>query len=100
MSQHIYKTEYQGRPIEVQIGWDRPLQGFYMVIDWLDADDNEDEYLYSNLDDLTLPSTHPNELSCFLAQLSRLGIVVPQKMLQAVISDQQENAGNKIVYYD
>jgi hypothetical protein len=100
MSQHIYKTTHQDRPIEVLIGWDRPLQGFFMMIDWLDEENDSDEYLYSNLDDLNLQNSHPKELSYFLERLSVLGVVVPQKMLQEVLKDQRENAGNRTERYE
>ena len=101
MSQHIFTTAHKGRPIEIMIGWDRPLQGYFMVIEYTDgADDDDNPYLYSNLNDADLPSSHPKELSEFLARLKSLALAVPQKMLQEVLEDGRANVGNKQVHYN
>lgn len=36
------------------MGWDRPLQGYFMVITRQDAHEGEPERVYSNLDDAAL----------------------------------------------
>jgi hypothetical protein len=90
--------KHDGRPIQVLMGWDRPLRGFFLVVERLDAlSENESQYLYSNLDDMTLDCALPKELNHFLIRLASLRIVLPQNMLQAVLADQRENAGNKVV---
>lgn len=80
MTQHYYPTEHQGKPATILMGWDRPLQGFFMVIQ---ADDNKgDEYIYSNLEDPALIEFGglPPCLDHFLAQLQALGLSVPDVM--------------------
>ena len=102
MSRHFYKTTHEARPIEVLIGWDRPLQGFFMVIQWLDVadeDDDESEIVYSNLNDASLQPAWPSTLTPFIRQLETLNIAVPQKMLQSVLTDGESNVGNNDVHY-
>lgn len=89
MSQHEYISTYQGRPVRVLMGWDRPLQGFFMVID--ETQNLSDEYVYSNLEE-EVP--HPKSLEPFIQKLQELGIPVPEKMLQAVEEDGEKNEGN------
>lgn len=100
MSQHIYKTVHSGRPVQVLMGWDRPLQGFFLVIEYLDKALYENNYLYSNIDDMSLDCALPKALRPFLDRLATFGISVPQPMLQQVLADQAANAGNKLVNHN
>ncbi|HRG61627.1 MAG TPA: hypothetical protein PLP75_01270 [Burkholderiales bacterium] len=43
MSQYHYMLVHEGKNTEVFMGWDRPLQGFFLVID-----QGGDEPLWSN----------------------------------------------------
>ncbi len=61
MSRHEYRTEYRGRPVCVVAGWDRPLQGCYMFIEYLDPATGS--MPYSNLDD---EDSHPASFEKFL----------------------------------
>ena len=104
MSQHHYACTWQGRPISVLMGWDRPLQGFFMVIEFDDAGDEDDEeawLLYSNLNDSDLTPTGMSR-SCgyFQEKLAVLGVSVPTQMIEAIERDGQDNTGNKEVWYD
>ena len=96
MSQHYFETQHEGKPVTVVMGWDRPLQGFFMVIE--KASDTEDEYLYSNLDDealfpfMGLPPT----LEHFLATLKTFGLSVPPTMIEEIQADAYNNVGNRI----
>lgn len=99
MSQHNFKTTHAGRPVLVLMGWDRPLSQFFMVVEYLDADD---QYAYSNLDDPDLsgrPGDGP-ELDYFRGKLALLGIAVPALMLGNVQLDRAVNRGNYTVHYD
>ena len=89
MSQHYYKTICHGKPVRIQIGWDKPLQGFYLVV----LDLNNDVYLYSNLEET---ESHPPVLDSFLDKLKVLGIELPDEIISAVLSDKQNNAVNKL----
>jgi len=101
MSQHHFATMLQGRPVEVLMGWDRPLQGFFMLVSRGDAGDDEDEYLYCNLDDHALVRCGglPAAMDHFVVQLRKLGIEVPPAMLAEVERDAVVNAGNRFVVY-
>jgi hypothetical protein len=100
MSQHSAVLQsHGGRSVKVLMGWDRPLQGFFLVVQ--DADDPS-EYLYSNLNDpalrrwLGLPPT----IDHFLNELKMLGVTVPVAMVDQVRADAWGNVGNRHVVYD
>src|SRR6184192_2861709 len=98
MSQHFFHTQHEGRPIRVLTGSDRPLQGHFLVIEYLDTD----EMLYSNLDDPVIVACDglPRTMSYFLVLLQELGVSVPRNIIDAVQLDQLANAGNRQVEYD
>lgn len=94
MSKHRFKTELDGRPILVDMGYDRPLRGFFMVIARDDAGEDEDTYLYDNL---AQENSHPTTLSPFLEALDQMKISVPPEMIEEIECDQLTNVGNKYV---
>jgi len=100
MSQHHYKAAYRGKRVDVQFGWDRPCRGFYLVIQNEGARD--DNFVYSNLNDESLLPYMgmPPTIDPLLAVLKRLGITIPQTMIEAVRQDGIDNVGNKSVIYD
>lgn len=93
MSQHYYVTTHQGRPVRVLMGWDRPLQGYFMVIANMDATADEPEFLYSNLDDTDLPKAQPDSLDPFLERLRTFGIELPHSMISIAFLDGEFNTG-------
>lgn len=102
MSQHFYTTTAtlpDGTTCKAQVlmGWDRPLQGFFCVIENLE-DQSDDRYLYSNLYE-SPDKAHPQDLDHFLAQLTRFKITLPERMLAEVRADRIANAGNKVVQH-
>ena len=99
MTQHFYPTEYQGQPATIMMGWDRPLQGFFMVVE---ADNKRGEYIYSNLDDPELIQFGglPPCLDHFLAKLQTLGLSVPDAMVEGIELDAMFNTGNRRVEYN
>lgn len=100
MSQHIYSTVCLDRPVSVLVGWDRPLQGFFMVVEFEDSQD--DEYAYCNLEDLDLLefSGLPPTFDFFAEKLQLLGIKLPELIVQELEMDRRSNAGNRRVVYD
>jgi hypothetical protein len=80
------------------MGWDRPLQGYFMVIE----SEADDEPVYSNLYDRALVQCGglPRTLDHFLHRMDELGVAVPGRMLQQVRLDAAANAGNRLVAYD
>lgn len=94
MSRHRYRTQHQGRPVMIDMGWDRPLQGYFMMVVRADAADSEDMFLFDNLAQTV---SHPATLQPFLEQLERMSITVPEEMIEEVDRDGRENCGNKYV---
>ena len=87
MSQYHYMFVHKGKKTEVFMGWDRPLQGFFLVID-----QGGEEPLWSNLDQEV---SHPNSLTPFLVELNNRGINAPESMISELLEDQRQNVGNK-----
>lgn len=98
MSRHIYTTTHQGKPATVALGFDRPLQGFFLTVG---SDDGAEPDIYCNLDDpMLFPwGGLPPTLEPFQKQLQRLGIRIPERMLQEVRRDQFNNVGNRVEFY-
>ena len=94
MSQHFYKTNYQNRPVEVVMGWDRPLQEYFLWIRYLDK--KQQSFLWHNLDyDIALRY----ELNTFLNVLAGFNIQIPLAMIEDVQKDGEQNMGNKEKHY-
>lgn len=111
MSNHHFETTYQGQPVLVDLGWDRPLQHHFLVVMKLtsvssdsavveasefddDDFDEEEDVVYSNLNELNafgLP------LEYFKAKLGELQIVVPESMFIQAELDGFNNTGNRMV---
>lgn len=99
MSQHTFNTcrllKDQSREeiITITMGWDRPLQYFFMVIEG-----DDDEPLWSNLDQ---PEAFQKDLELYKKVLHDFNfkIPVPQQMLDEVLADKEIDAGNKLVIH-
>ena len=94
MSRHFFKTEYQGKPITVLMGFDRPMGGYFMVIE--EDDQKDDDYIFTNLYEQI---THPKTIKPYRDKLKQLGIFVPVEMLMAIETDDTALMGNKDVYH-
>jgi hypothetical protein len=99
MSQHFFNTTHKGEAITVMMGWDKPLQGFFMVIE--DKASKEDDFIYSNLEDPELAQAGglAQTIEPFVNKLDELGIEVPVEMLEGVEIDGIFNVGNKQAHY-
>lgn len=105
MSQHIFNTNWNGKAISVLMGYDRPLDGYFMVIDRIQSDQvgdeledefENDDYIYSNLFE---SESHPKSLARYQHKLFELCIDVPVQMLEEIIEDRAQNIGNKRVLH-
>lgn len=85
MSHYIHEMKWQGKKVGVHIGWDQPLQRFFMYIENLDATDDEDMLIFDNLrmHDPDLP------LETWLDILAALGIELPQELTEQVVRDSE-----------
>lgn len=76
-------------------GWDRPLQGFFMMVEDLSAsEDTNDPYIYNNL---AQKNSHPKTFEPFIHALVDLGIIIPKEMIDEIVADSKVNMGNKVV---
>lgn len=108
MSQHCFNSTHEGQPVQITMGWDRPLQGFFMFIARTSAapvddhDVEDDGMVYSNLyDEELLPSRgFAEDVGYFQTKLQTLGLQVPERMLQEIRNDRAQNVGNRFVNYD
>lgn len=112
MSQHCFETTAaDGQLVAVLGGWDRRLSGFFVMVELLACEgtadkgeqgEGEDQYLYSNLSDPNLIASmgYADNLEYFEGVLEKLGIKVPQAMLDGIREDAAQNVGNKLVSYD
>jgi hypothetical protein len=76
MRQHHIVTTYQGKPVAVLMGYDRPLKHYFLVVERDVADDEDDDsagspIIYSNLNER---DAFKKDLSYYRAKLSELGI--------------------------
>ena len=95
MSQHFYSTNFQGKQIMVLCGWDKPMQQYFLVIEYEELTDDisdEDAYIYSNLFD---ESAMKQELIYFQQKLDAFGIKLPKSMMDQVQEDRLNNVGNR-----
>ena len=101
MSQHYFETSFQGKPATITMGWDRPLQGHFLLVE-TDDPGAEEEFIYSNLFDPALLEFGglPPSLDYFKAKLTELGLNVPEPMVREIELDAINNVGNRHVWYD
>jgi hypothetical protein len=95
MTQRILKTTIGAQAATVLMGWDKPLQYHFMVIETLDGDE---EPLYSNLDD-----DHAGlagRLAHFAKKARTFGIELPPAMLAKLQADEALNLGNATSSFD
>ncbi|WP_151193836.1 hypothetical protein [Cysteiniphilum sp. JM-1] len=90
MSQYQFITTNDNQKnVKVLMGWDRPLQYHYLVIE------HNQKYLYSNLDD----DHFPKDLNYFYAKLNQFGINPPDSLYQKLLHDEAVNRGNHFEDY-
>jgi len=90
MSQHVFRTTTgNGDPIKVILGYDRPLDYVFCLVE-----DHKGDYPYSNLVD-PKAGTHQQDVEYFRSILARLDIEVPEEMFAEVKSDQTNRVGNR-----
>lgn len=76
-------------------GWDRPLQGFYMMVLYTDTH-GQDEYAFNNLSTQT---PHPPQFEDYVLLLKDMGIELPKGMADDIIADGRANMGNKVRHW-
>ena len=101
MSRHNYSTVYRERKVDITLGFDRPLQEYFMTIMYADpAEDvsGDEEYeppiVYSNLSDPD--ANRITDLSYYRDKLRALDITVPETLFHEVEQDAQDQVGNRL----
>jgi hypothetical protein len=94
MSQHFFETMYQNEPVRIMMGWDRPLQYYFLLIEKLTGDEKE-RIIWSNLDHFT--ENEARSLENYLSVLNGLCLAVPEQMIAEIGADAAANCGNKEV---
>ncbi len=97
MSRHYFDTFHKGYPINVVLGWDRPMEYFFLVIEEQNTSaDNPMTFdlLYSNLQESD-PFNH--DLDYYREVLRHFQIDVPESMFIEVERDRERNTGNRVV---
>ena len=118
MSKHYVLSRHGDLEVHVSMGWDRPLQGFFLDIEavpiatsdaaadksGIDEDDDEEDssMIYDTLYD---PDLLPHRgmatnLAYVISKLKQLDIAVPQAMVDEVLSDFRSNIGNRFVEWN
>lgn len=99
MSQHTLITKKEGCRIRISIGWDRPLQGYFMNV-WQLASNCTEQLLYESLSDQTLNMHgYTDNLDDFVNRLEELRIPAAHldELLESVYLNGVFNAGNRVV---
>jgi len=94
MSQHHLYLEHEGKNTHILMGWDRPMQGYFLVIE---KDAAEDEPYWSNLTHADDP--YPKSIKPYLEVLRDFNIDIPDSMIEALEEDGKTNAGNREVLH-
>ena len=105
MSQHCFESQTStGRAVEVLIGYDRPLNGFFLIVSEVRAaeETDEDVFVYSNLNDVELIDLGglTLDLEHFKRKLILLGIALPLPIEAALQEDRRLRVGNRFRLYD
>ena len=94
MSRHHLRTVRGTSPLLVVMGYDRPLNEFFLQL-WDDAPGAEaEEPAYSSMDE---PAADWRDIATVVRRLEELDIPVPRSMIDAVVADSIRRAGNRIV---
>lgn len=94
MSRHHLRTVRGTSRLLVVIGYDRPLNEFFLQL-WDDAPAAEaEEPAYSSLDE---PEADWRDIATVIRRLEELDVPVPRSMIDAVVADGVQRAGNRIV---
>jgi hypothetical protein len=94
MSRHHLRTVRGTSPLLVVMGYDRPLNEFFLQL-WHDGTlADAEEPAYSSLDE---PAADWRDIATVARRLQELGVAVPRSMIDAVVADSVQRAGNRIV---
>ena len=94
MSRHHLRTARGASPVLVVVGYDRPLNEFFLQLWDVGPEAEADEPAYSSLDE---PAADWRDIATVVRRLEDLDVAVPRSMIDAVVADSVRRAGNRIV---
>ena len=94
MSQHILYSQFKNREVVVMMGWDRPLQRYYLCI----FESESEKLLYSDQRDRD-KTVEAMTTEYFSTVLSNFNIHVPDVFIQNVNDDGRKDVKDRIVKY-
>lgn len=100
MSKHFYRAQQAARTLQVDVGWDRPCQHFYLNIEDAQAPEDQEPLLYAPLyDDRTYGEGRGVlrgglDVDEVRERLAEFGITPPDGLLEALNNDARLNVGN------
>ena len=107
MSQHIFQKNSGAQTVRVVLGYDRPLNYFFLTVQRLNSSsapspfgapsDDDDGFLYSNLSDPD--AGFRADLQYYRDRLKQLAITIPERMFDEVTADAANRVGNRVVRY-
>ena len=99
MTRRYFDCSHAQGPVRVTLGYDRPLDEFFLQVARRPRDENDEielsdhPYVYLSLDD---PEAPTDDLEYFRSKLRDIGITLPESMYLAVEEDALERIGNLI----
>jgi len=91
MSQHYFETTRAGAPVTVLLGWDRPMQCYFLTVE------DPQCIVYSYLGE---KDAFRHDLEYYLEKLNELKIDVPLTMFEQASYDGMFNEGNRRLVYE
>ncbi len=96
MSQHFLYADLDGQQVEIQMGWDTPMDWYYLLISPVLDNEVIDDPIYSNLDE---PNANSNDLSFYVGVCRKMGIDIPIEMVEGIEEDRRTRRMNHRVVY-
>jgi len=101
MSQHLVSTTLNEKPIEIMLGWDRPLQHFYMAPlapeDYFEDDESSEAIaFFKAFSALSVQATYADGTAKLKELVARLQVAIPAEVFIEVEKDGCQNIGNRI----
>jgi hypothetical protein len=98
MSKHFFHAKVEGQKFEFQMGWDTPMQWYYLVITPVDEKNNPtDDPEYSNLMEET-PETLG--LDYYVGVVRKMGVTVPPDLVKNIEEDRANRRMNHVCVYE
>ena len=101
MSRHIFEQRIEGKPYQIIIGWDRPVQQYFgMILEWMELENGESGYcsLEPCWSTLYLEGFR-GDLETIFREIQSWGMKIPEGLLSGLVSDREGDIGNRVTYY-